>query len=156
MSDYHDLFLTVDLPADLPEPALRELRWLLGEGEMSQAPASADWEPWGEPWPILAGGAASLAFPGVNQSQLVRAVDRPGRVGQEPWALTVRACVHEEEFGVVMEVVGWILRQATTRGWVGFLRYSASEGVQHIVRRADGFDVFDVRTAWKQFGETWA
>ncbi|MFC4465338.1 hypothetical protein ACFPH6_12470 [Streptomyces xiangluensis] len=34
MSDYYNLFLAVDLPPDLPEPVLQELRWLVGQDEM--------------------------------------------------------------------------------------------------------------------------
>jgi hypothetical protein len=96
VSDYYDLFLAVDLPSDLPEPepTLRELRGLLGQAEMPSVVKSADWESWGCPWYVFEGGSASHAFPGEDKSLLVRAVDRPGR----PWALTVRTCVHEDEF----------------------------------------------------------
>ncbi|MEV4036282.1 hypothetical protein [Streptomyces umbrinus] len=34
MSDYYTPFLAVDLPPDLPEPVLQELRWLVGQDEM--------------------------------------------------------------------------------------------------------------------------
>lgn len=34
VSDYYTLFLAVDLPPDLPEPVLQELRWLVGQDEM--------------------------------------------------------------------------------------------------------------------------
>ncbi|MFJ8077631.1 hypothetical protein ACIQ7Q_27825 [Streptomyces sp. NPDC096176] len=156
MSDYYDLFLAVDLSPDLSEPALEEVRWLLGQAEMPSAPRSADWETWGYPWQVFAGGSASHAFGGADVSQLVPAVDRPDRDGVVPWALTVRICVHEDEFGVVMEVVEWLLRQATTEGWVGFVRDTALEDIQHIVRQPGGFDLVDVRSAEKRFQISWS
>ncbi|GAA3494549.1 hypothetical protein GCM10019016_016490 [Streptomyces prasinosporus] len=55
-----------------------------------------------------------------------------------------------------MEVVEWLLRQATTQGWGGFLRCSASHGVQHVVRHEGGFDAVDVRNAWKQISRSWS
>ncbi|MET9880615.1 hypothetical protein ABZZ36_39325 [Actinacidiphila glaucinigra] len=145
MSDHYDLFLAVDLPPDLPEPVLLELRWLLGEGEMPPELKSTDWESWGGPWPAFAGGAASHSFDGADVSLLVRAVGRPDPDGSEPWALTVRACVHEDDFGVTMDVVGWLLRHATTQGRVGFVRDSALGQTQHLVRHEGGFDLVDVR-----------
>ncbi|WP_344328294.1 hypothetical protein [Streptomyces macrosporus] len=156
MSDYYDLFLAVDLPPDLPEPTLQELRWLLGQAEAPPTLESADWDSWGYPWQVFAGGFASHSFDGVDTSLLLRAVDRPNLDGSVPWALTVRTCVHEDEFGVVMEVVEWILRQSTAQGWVGFLRYSGSDEVQHVVRHQDGFDVVDVRMTRKQISRSWS
>lgn len=156
MSDYYDLFLAVDLSPDLSESALRELKWLLGQGGMPSAPRSADWQTWGHPWQVFAGGAASHAFDGADVSLLVAAEDRPRPEGGAPWALTVRTCVHEDEFGVVMEVVEWLLRQATTEGWVGYVRDTATEEVQHVVRHHAGFDLVDVRTAEKRFRITWS
>jgi hypothetical protein len=55
-----------------------------------------------------------------------------------------------------MEVVEWLLRQATSQGWVGFLRHSASDDVQHLVRHQGGFDVVDVRTAGTEIQVPWA
>lgn len=143
VSDYYDLFLAVDLPPDLPEPVLQELRWLLGQEEMPAELKSTDWESWGGPFQALAGGLASHSFDGADVSLLVRAEDRPNLDGSSPWALTVRSCVHEDDFGVTMDVVGWLLRHATTQGWVGFVRDSAVGKIQHLVRHEDGFD--DVR-----------
>ncbi|MFI6639053.1 hypothetical protein [Streptomyces sp. NPDC050504] len=147
MSDYYDLFLAVDLPPDLPEPALLELRWLLGQEERPTELKSADWESWGGPWQAFAGGSASHSFGGADVSLLVRAVDRPDPDGGEPWALTVRTCVHEDDFGVTMDVVEWLLRHATTQGWAGFVRDSALDRVQHLVCHEGGFDLVDVRPA---------
>lgn len=115
MSDYYDLFLTVELPEDLPEPAMRELRWLLGEAEAPTPLTSADWETWGYPWQVFDGGIPSHAFDGVDSSSLLR-TDRTYADGSTPWALTVRTCVHEDEFGMVMEVVAWVLALASSRG----------------------------------------
>ncbi|WP_089102876.1 hypothetical protein [Streptomyces hyaluromycini] len=145
MSDHHDLFLAVDLPPDLPEPVLSEPRWLLGQGDMPAELKSTDWESWGGPWQTFGGGTASHSFDGADMSLLVRAVDRPNPDGGEPWALTVRTSVHEDDFGVTMDVVGWLLRHATTQGWVGFVRDSGLGQVQHLVRHEDGFDLVDVR-----------
>ncbi|MFG2971626.1 hypothetical protein ACGFYY_01315 [Streptomyces sp. NPDC048331] len=146
MSDYYDLFLTVELPQDLPEPAMRELRWLLGEAEAPTPLTSADWETWGYPWQVFDGGVPSHAFDGVDSSSLLR-TEQTYADGSTPWALTVRTCVHEDEFGIVMEVVAWVLELASTRGWVGFLRYTGSDAVQHLLRHEDGFDVVDVRAS---------
>lgn len=147
MSDYYDLFLTVDLAPDVPEAVLRELRWLLGQGDMPAELTSTDWESWGGAWQAFEGGSASHAFDGADVSLLVRATDRPTLDGGEPWALTVRAGVHEDDFGVTMEVVGWVLRHATTQGWVGFVRDSGLGGIQHLLRHDDGFDLVDVGAA---------
>ncbi|GAA1962171.1 hypothetical protein [Kitasatospora viridis] len=156
MSDYYDLFLAVDLRSDLPESALHELRWLLGQAEAPPVLESADWESWGHPWQVFAGDSASHSFDGADTSRLVRSVDKPSLDGGAPWALTVRTCVHDDEFGVVMEVVEWLLRQAITQGWVGFLRYSGSDEVQHVVRHQSGFDVVDVREVRKQIRVSWS
>ncbi|TDC77663.1 hypothetical protein [Streptomyces hainanensis] len=155
MSDYYDLFLAVDLPPDLPEPVLLELRWLLGEADMPTEPRSTDWESWGGPWQAFDGGSASHAFAGADVSLLVRAVDRANLDGGEPWALTVRTCVHEDAFGVMMEVVGWLLRHATTRGWVGFVRDSGAGQVRHLVRHEDGFGLVDVHPVGQEKRVPW-
>ncbi|MGW2964539.1 hypothetical protein ACWDGI_39625 [Streptomyces sp. NPDC001220] len=156
MSDYYDLFLAVDLPPDLPEPVLLELSWLLGQGDRPTELKSTDWESWGGPWQAFAGGSASHSFDGADVSLLVRAVDRPNTDGSEPWALTVRTCVHEDDFGLTMDVVGWLLGHATTQGWVGFVRDSGLGQVQHLLRRVDGFDLVDVRPAVIQRSVPWS
>ncbi|MFD0035784.1 hypothetical protein ACWGDS_30685 [Streptomyces sp. NPDC055059] len=158
MSDYYDLFLAVDLPPDLAEPVLQELRWLLGQADSAPATHSAvAWEDhWDEPWPVFDGGSASRSFAGADTALLVRAVDRAEPDGSVPWALTVRTCVHEDEFGVVMEAVEWLLRKATTDGWVGFVRSSASEGTHHVVRHQGGFELVDVRSAGKWVQVSWS
>ena len=147
VSDYYDLFLAVDMPPDLPEPVLQELSWLLGQANMPTDLKSTDWESWGGPWQAFDGGSASHSFDGADVSLLVRATNRPNLDGSEPWALTVRTCVHEDDFGVTMDVVGWLLRHAITQGWVGFVRDSALGQVQPLVRHEDGFDLVDVRPA---------
>jgi hypothetical protein len=145
VSDYYDLFLAVDLPPDLPEPVLQELRWLMGQAEMPAELKSADWESFGGPCQTFGAGSASHSFDGADVSLLVRAVNRPNLDGSEPWALTVRSCVHEDDFGVTMDVVGWLLQHATTQGWVGFVRDSGLGEVQHLVRHEDGFDLVNLR-----------
>ncbi|MFE9393565.1 hypothetical protein [Streptomyces sp. NPDC006784] len=145
MSDYHDLFLAVDLRPDLPEPVLAELRWLLGQADMPAQLTSTVWESWGGPWAAFDGGSASHAFGGADVSLPARAVDRPDPDGGEPWALTVRTCVHEDDFGVTMDLVGWLLRYATTHGWVGFVRDSDLSHVRHLVRDENGSEPADVR-----------
>ncbi|MFF9172433.1 hypothetical protein ACF1B7_36670, partial [Streptomyces sp. NPDC014796] len=108
MSDYYDLFLAVDLPADLPEPVLVEVKWLLGQADMPAELKSTDWQSCGGSWQAFDGGSASHAFDGADVSLLVRATDRTNLDGSEPWALTVRTCVHEDDFGVTMDIVGWL------------------------------------------------
>ncbi|MET7665800.1 hypothetical protein ABZS99_44890 [Streptomyces sp. NPDC005463] len=156
MSDYYDLFLAVDLPPDLPEPVLLELRWLMGQADMPTELKSTDWESWGGPWQAFDGSSASRSFDGADVSLLVRATDRPNLDGSEAWALTVRTWVHEDDFGVTMDVIGWLLRHATTQGWVGFVRDSALGQVQHLVRHEDGFDLVDVRPVGQPKRVPWA
>ncbi|WP_030273721.1 hypothetical protein [Streptomyces sp. NRRL B-24484] len=146
MSDYYDLFLAVDLEPDLSEAAVREPRWLVGQAEAPPVPESADRETWGHPWPVFAGGTASHSFDGADTSVLLRAVARPGPAGRAPWSLTVRVCIHEDDFGILMEVVEWVLRRATTRGRAGFLRDSALEDVRYVVRHENGFELVNTRT----------
>ncbi|MFD8078265.1 hypothetical protein ACFV3E_37080 [Streptomyces sp. NPDC059718] len=144
MSDHYDLFLAVHLPPDLPEPVLSELRWLLGQADMPTELKRTSWEGSShEPWPAFDGGSASLFFDGADVSLLVRDVDRPN----QPWALTVRTCVHEDDFEVTMNIVGWLLRHATTQGWVGFVRDNGLGQVHHVVRHEDGFHLVEVRPA---------
>lgn len=150
VSDYYDLFLALDLPADVPEPFLLELRWLIGESAAPPAQLSAtDWESWGDPWPALLGSGASHAFAGADMCSLVKsnAVLADGDV---PWALTVRTCIHEDDFGIQMDVMTWLLRHTLTEGWVGYLRGSASDSVHHVIRHEKGFEIVDTSS-----GRTW-
>ncbi|MFF4037952.1 hypothetical protein [Streptomyces sp. NPDC001816] len=156
MSDYYDLFLAVDLRPDLPEAFLRELAWLAGRADPPPAFESADWALWGDPWQVLAGGEASHSFDGADTSLLVRAENRRNADGGVPWALTARVCIHEDEFGVLMEVLEWVLREAVTEGWAGFLRNSGTEEVQHIVRSRAGFDIVNMRAAGRLIQVSWA
>ncbi|MGW2785086.1 hypothetical protein ACWC3X_28135 [Streptomyces populi] len=156
MSGHYDLFLAVDLPPHLPEPVLLELRWLLGQADMPPESKATDWESWGGPWQAFDGGSASHSFDGADVSLLVRATDRPNPDGGEPWALTVRTSVHADDFGVMMDVVGWLLRYATTQGWVGPVRDSVLGQVQHLVRHEDGFDLVDVRPAGQPKRVPWS
>ncbi|MEU1506302.1 hypothetical protein [Kitasatospora sp. NPDC005748] len=158
MSDYYDLFLAVDLPSDLPASVVQEVRWLLGQADRAPAThAAVDWEDSGhEPWPVFDGGSASHSFAGADTALLVRAVDRADPEGRAPWALTLRTGVHEDEFGVVMEAVEWLLRKATGVGWVGFVRSSVPEGIRHVIRRQDGFDLVDVRSAGTRAQVSWS
>ncbi|MEU1598078.1 hypothetical protein ABZ468_35920 [Streptomyces sp. NPDC005708] len=71
---------------------------------------------------------------------------------QDPCA----ACVHEDDFGVTMDVVGWLLRHATTQGWVGFVRDSGLGQLQHRARHEDGFDLVDVRPAGQHKRVPWS
>ncbi|GAA1125175.1 hypothetical protein GCM10009663_74900 [Kitasatospora arboriphila] len=57
---------------------------------------------------------------------------------------------------MMTEVVEWILRRATTRGWAGFLRHSASDEVRHLVRHENGFDVVDTRTPRRDIRVPWS
>jgi hypothetical protein len=59
-------------------------------------------------------------------------------------------------YGVTPEVVEWVLRQATTPGWAGFVRGPAPEDVRHVVRHQDGFGLVDARTARKQIRVAWS
>ena len=70
--------------------------------------------------------------------------------GSTPWALTVRTCVHEDDFGIQMDVMAWLLRHTLTEGWVGYLRSSASESVPHVPRHEKSFEIVDTSS-----GQTW-
>ncbi|WP_153449878.1 hypothetical protein [Streptomyces smaragdinus] len=59
------MFLAVDLPPDLPEPVLLELRWLLGQGDRPAELMSADWESWGDAWEAFAGDPETQRFDGM-------------------------------------------------------------------------------------------
>jgi hypothetical protein len=87
---------------------------------------------------------------GSSSNHIARAETRPNLDGSEPWALTIRAYIHEDDFGITMDAVAWLLEQATTLGWVGLLRNTGSEKIQHLVRHENGFDIVDIHAARKQ------
>ena len=82
---------------------------------------------------------------GADTSLLVQSHNQTRGEGRIPWALTVRTCVHDDDFGITMDVVAWVLRRATTRGWAGFVRSSASESVHHIFCHADAFELVEAQ-----------
>ncbi|MDQ1012966.1 hypothetical protein QFZ82_007451 [Streptomyces sp. V4I23] len=156
MSDYYDLFLAVDLAPEVPEPVLQELRWHLGLTDSEpDVHAATDWAVREGPWQVFGGGEASYGFDGADAAVLVQAADRVNVDGRAPWALTLRSCVHEDDFGIVMDVVAWLLRQATTDGWVGLVRSSATETSHHIIRHPGGFELIEMRPAGKWAQVSW-
>ena len=157
VSDYHDLFLAVDLRPDLPGPFLDELGWHLGLTDTAPPiHTAAEFEYWGGAWQVFAGPQESHAFAGADTSVLVRAAHRTDGDGNAPWALTARACVHEDEFGIVMGVVCRVLRQATTRGWAGFVRGSGMETMHHIVCDDDGLELVEALYGRMWLRHSWA
>jgi hypothetical protein len=75
--------------------------------------------------------------------------------GAATWALTARVCVHEDDLGIMFDVLSWLLRHATTRGWAGYLRETASQEVHHIVRGAEGFEVLQAQTGAPRTRVSW-
>ncbi|MBT2208231.1 hypothetical protein [Actinomadura sp. NEAU-AAG7] len=126
MADLYEMLLVAELPADLPEAELAELRWHLGLGPEPDRFAivtdglpvvTADDE--GEPlpealWtvehlPLLAGrGAADPRIGGALFSGLVR---REGPRDAN-WALTSRQVLHPDDRDQFAQLLGWLRRRA--------------------------------------------
>jgi hypothetical protein len=126
VSDYYDLFLSVELQPALPDEVMHEIRWHLGlvdepPGQFQALP-DADWFI-GEPVALFSGLVQSHSFDGVDVAAMLPATNRiyPDR-GQR-WLLTVRQCVHDDELGWVLDLAEWIASKSTTVGWIGFLRH---------------------------------
>ncbi|MET7640193.1 hypothetical protein [Streptomyces sp. NPDC005438] len=127
MADIHEVLLTAELPAELPDTELAELRWHLGLGPHPERcvivvdhwpvrtvdeegePLPEDrWEV--ERYPLLdARGAADPRIGGAVLSALVRR-DGPGDPG---WALTSRQVLHAEEFPLLEQLLRWLRQRAT-------------------------------------------
>lgn len=74
----------MDLTPDLSEPAVHELRWLVGQTEAPPVLESADRETWGHRWQVFAGGTASHSFDGVDTSALLRPCTGRTRTAASP------------------------------------------------------------------------
>ncbi len=126
MSDYYDLFLSVELQPGLPDEEMHEIRWHLGLVDEPparfQAVPDGDWYI-DEPVPLFSGLAQSHAFDGVDMAIMLPATDRTYPDGRQRWLLTVRQCVHDDMLGWVLELTEWIAAKSTTAGWIGFLRH---------------------------------
>lgn len=119
MSDYYDLFLTLELRRDLAQEVLREIRYHFGLEPVAPTRfRSLPDNGWylDEPYPYFMGAAASHAFPGADVAVLVTQDDRT--------ALTVRQCIHDDELGWALQLTEWLAQQSTANGWIGFLGYS--------------------------------
>ncbi|MFC7328225.1 hypothetical protein [Marinactinospora rubrisoli] len=125
MSDYHDLVFRAVLPTTVSEEFLAELRWQLRLPHAPQPEHPAvSYTGWGdEPYPVFMGDGPSTHFTGNDHSRLLH---RPGGV---EWLVDVRSEVHEDELGIVWEVLEWILRHSVTRGRFGRM---TSTGDDHV------------------------
>ncbi|WP_433479244.1 hypothetical protein ACQPZP_20750 [Spirillospora sp. CA-142024] len=128
MADLYELLLTAELPTDLPDEELTELRWHLGlapepkkftivtdypmvyVGDDDPGRDSADdWET--QPDPLLARrGPADARIGGVEFSELAL------RQGRFPaWVLTSRQELHgPTHWNMLIEMIQWLERQATS------------------------------------------
>ncbi|WP_238006155.1 hypothetical protein KZZ52_51565 [Dactylosporangium sp. AC04546] len=119
MSDYYDLFFTLELRPDLSEEVRYEIRYHFGlEPQPPARFRSLPDDGWylDEPYPYFTGIAASHAFPGADVAALVTQDDRT--------VLTVRQCIHDDELGWALELTQWLAEQSIANGWIGFLGFS--------------------------------
>ncbi|WP_064741838.1 hypothetical protein [Hamadaea tsunoensis] len=130
MSDYFDLFLTMELRPDVPEDVLHEIRW---HTYLADTPPAGfqSFEPqdWylDNPYPLFSGIDENYYFDGADVAALVRTRQRLYEDHSVRWQFTVRSCVHEDELANVCAFAAWLAGYATTRGWIGYLRSSADD-----------------------------
>ncbi|RCV55091.1 hypothetical protein [Marinitenerispora sediminis] len=122
MSDYHDLVFLAALPDTVPDAFLAELRWQLRLTETEPPEHTAvSYRGWGEPFAVFMGDGPSPHFAGHDHSRLLRRSDGGG------WLVDVRSEVHEDDYGLVLQVVEWILRHSVTRGRFGRAAYTGDD-----------------------------
>ncbi|WP_413804790.1 hypothetical protein [Streptomyces sp. OE57] len=126
MADIHEVLLTAELPADLTEVEMAELRWHLGHGsrperftivvdcwpmvtidEEGEPLPEGEWEI--DRYPLLAErGPADPRIGGVVFSELARR-DGPTDSG---WALSSRQILHSDDFTLLEQLLQWLRRRA--------------------------------------------
>ncbi|WP_051467450.1 hypothetical protein [Actinomadura oligospora] len=131
MADLYELLLTAELPADLPDNELAELRWHLGtapqpteftivtdwpidyvgDGDPGQDDSEDSWEIY--PTPLLANrGPADARIGGVEFSELALREDR-----FPAWVLTTRQALHgPTHWDMLYDLIHW-LDQRKTSPW---------------------------------------
>ncbi|MFD0418369.1 hypothetical protein [Streptomyces sp. NPDC127108] len=128
MADIHEVLITAELPAELSEAEMAELRWHLGLGARPGAlvivvdhwPVHPVGEEHGDPlpgdqwevdaYPLLAQrGPVDRRVGGVAYAELAR---REGG----GWALSSRQVVHSDELGLMGGLLSW-LRERAERRW---------------------------------------
>ncbi|MFI0817699.1 hypothetical protein ACH4TX_14530 [Streptomyces sp. NPDC021098] len=130
MADIHEVLLTAELPADLTEAEMAELRWHLGHGarpeqftivvdgwpvvavdEEGEPLPEGQWEI--DRYPLLAErGPADPRIGGVVFSELARR-DGPTDHG---WALSSRQVLHSDDLTLLEQLLTWLRRRAVGRG----------------------------------------
>jgi hypothetical protein len=130
MTDLHEVLITAELPADLPEAEMAELRWHLGLGpqpedlsivtdcfplvtvdEDSEPLPEDEWEV--DTYPLLAErGAADWRVGGVVFSELARR-EEPAGPG---WALSSRQVLHSDDLNLLVQLLRWLQARAVGRG----------------------------------------
>jgi hypothetical protein len=127
MADLHEVLITAELPADLPEVEMAELRWHLGLGPqpedlsivtdgLSLVTVDEDGEPLPEDqweidaYPLLAErGPADWRVGGVVFSELARR-EEPAATG---WALSSRQVLHSDDLTLLAQLLRWLQARAT-------------------------------------------
>ncbi|MEO3782737.1 hypothetical protein ABGB12_05380 [Actinocorallia sp. B10E7] len=126
MADLHEVLITAELPADLPETEIAELRWHLGLGaKPTEFNIVADCLPLvttdedGEPlpkdeweidaYPLLAErGPADPRIGGVVFSELIRREEPAG----SGWALSSRQVFHSDDLPLLTQLLRWLQERA--------------------------------------------
>lgn len=136
MSDNFALSLTVELPADMTEAELTELRWHLGLGsqpgvlqivtDFSEVEINEDGEPVvvNRPEPLLAGRGAAWSIGGELSAALDPSTEPPGL-----WVLTARQELHPDQFDRLGELLIWLADRSggTDPVQVGQIRFEESD-----------------------------
>ncbi|MFI6906897.1 hypothetical protein ACIBKY_36955 [Nonomuraea sp. NPDC050394] len=128
MADLYELLVTADLPDDLSEAEMAELRWHLGLGpepeeftivtdfpaefvddlDDPQVAASGEGHWAAVRLPALAQRGAAARIRGV----LFSALERRGPEERRPgWALTSRQEIHADEFDLATQFIRWLDRR---------------------------------------------
>jgi hypothetical protein len=129
MADLHEMLITAELPADLSEAEISELRWHLGLGPepeqftivtdgLSVETVDEDGEPLPEEqweidrYPLLAArGPADPRIGGVLFSELA-CREEPAEAG---WALSSRQVLHSDALALLTQMLRWLRERAVGR-----------------------------------------
>jgi hypothetical protein len=129
VADLHEVLITAELPADLPEAELAELRWHLGLGpepeeltivtdcfplvtvdEDGESLPEDQWD--ADTYPLLAErGPADARVGGVLFSELAYRED-PSDPG---WALSARQVLHSDDLTLLTQLLRWLQGRAVGR-----------------------------------------
>lgn len=150
MADIYELYIALNLPGNLSDEEVAELRWHLGlaaEPEThrivavfpdAREDASGEYVIADHPEPLLSGHGGAWKIGGA----LVSVLERPEHDRHGTWALTARQEIHPDEFDLTGELLGWLAskaddrhRSATGAVHLGWTRFCESERFQPLVVR---------------------